>query len=150
MPEPENQRNEEIIYKDNTGIIGKSFASGHGMGAVYVHTKSVPKRFRRLCESTPHHAWDHIVYGKRSDGQYIGVGQPYPMGAETIHEVNKYCQMVGLDMVITGGSTWYPTCIRILFQRDDENIERFKIALRHRHNSPIKGYMELNEGVTVV
>ncbi len=121
---------EQIIYESNAGIIGKSFASWHGMGAAtYIDTKSVPERFRRLCESTPHHAWDHIVYGMRADGQYIGVGQPYPMSANTIHTVNKYCQSVGLDMMVTGGSTWYMECIRIVFQRDAENIERFNIAM---------------------
>jgi|LGVD01.1.fsa_nt_gb hypothetical protein len=120
---------QQIYYKSNMGIIGKKFASWKGMDATYVSEISVSQGFRMLCECTPHHAWDHIAYGKRSDGEYIGVGQPYPLGADAIREINEYCQVVGLDMLIVGGSTWYQDCLRILFQRDDTNLERFNIAI---------------------
>ncbi len=119
----------QSVYDSNRGIIGETFSSWHGMGATYIHERNVSQGFRMLCESTPHHAWDHIMYGKRSDGQYIGVGQPYPLGADAIREINDYCQAVGLDMLITGGSTWHTDCMRILFQRDDTNVERFNIAI---------------------
>lgn len=116
-------------YNHNENIIGKKFASWLGMGATYINTRKVPEGFRILCESTPHYAHDHIVYGRRSDGQYIGIGQPYPMGADSLCEINEYCHAVGLDMTLTGESTWGSPCLRILFQRDDENAERFAIAV---------------------
>lgn len=65
------------------------------MEAAYIDSDRVPEGFQILCESTPHHAWDHIVYGRRSDGHYIGIGQPYPMGADQIYEINKYCCLSG-------------------------------------------------------
>lgn len=113
----------------NLNIIGKTFASWKGMGATYINTKKVPEGFRIICESMPHDGHDHIAYGRRVDGEYIGVGQPYPRRADQICEINKYCCLVGLDMFIGGGSTWHPSCMRILFQRDDDNIERFNIAV---------------------
>ena len=113
----------------NENIIGKAFAALNGMSATYIDTSKVPEGFRIICESMPHYGHDHIVYGRRADGAYIGIGQPYPMRAETICEINKYCRLVGLEMTITGGSTWNSDCIRILFQRDENNIERFNIAV---------------------
>lgn len=130
------------VYERNMGVIGETFESWHGVGATYIHERNVSQGFQILCESTPHHAWDHIVYGKRSDGQYIGIGQPYPLGTDDIREINDYCQAVGLDMLITGGSTWHPDCMRILFQRDDTNVERFNIAIncsRWHGNYPSRG-----------
>jgi len=113
----------------NENIIGNTFASWNGMSATYINTANVPDGFRMMCESVPHDGDDHIVYGRRTDGEYIGIGQPYPMGADRICEINKYCRIVGFDMIITGGSTWNYDCLRILFQRDDDNIERFNIAV---------------------
>ena len=131
------------MTKSNENIIGKTFASWKGLEATYIDTRRVPEGFRILCESTPHHACDHIVYGRRSDGQYIGIGQPYPMGADRIHDIHEYCKAVGLEATITGGSTWNPdACFRILFQRDDDNIERFNIAVncsRWHGNYPVQG-----------
>jgi len=135
----------ERTTERNENIIGETFASWRGIEAIYINKRKAPKGFRILCESTPHHAWDHIVYGRRVDGPYIGVGQPYPMGADHLCEVNKYCHLVGLDMTITAGSTWNPECIRILFQRDDNNIERFNIAVncsRWHGDYPISGNTE--------
>jgi len=132
----------ERITERNENIIGKTFASWRGIEATYINNRKAPKGFRILCESTPHHAWDHIVYGIRVDGQYVGVGQPYPMGADSLCEVNNYCHLVGLDMTITAESTWSQSCIRILFQRDDNNIERFNIAVncsRWRGDYPTAG-----------
>lgn len=129
----------------NRDIIGKKFASWHGMLATYINTKKVPDGFLLMCESMPHHGYDHIVYGRREDGEYIGIGQPYPMGADQFCEINNYCRVVGLDMVITGGSTWNSDCIRILFQRDDDNIERFNIAV---HCSRWHGNFPLVRGET--
>lgn len=117
------------MTQQNIGIIGEHFAAWNGMGATYINTSRVPKGFRMLCESMPHYAHDHIVYGQRDDGQYIGIGQPYPKSGDDIVRINEYCKMVGLEMTITGESTWTPHCIRILFQRDDENMERFDIAM---------------------
>lgn len=130
---------------NNKNIIGKTFAAWNGMGATYIDTRNVPERFRIVCESMPHHGHDHIVYGRRSDRQYVGIGQPYPMGADKIHDVHKYCLEVGLDMTIAGGSTWNSDCIRILFQRDEDNTERFDIAVncsRWRGNYPSHGETE--------
>lgn len=125
----------------NENIIGLEFASWFGMNATYINTKKVPDGFRIMCESMPHYGHDHIVYGRRTDKEYIGVGQPYPMGADKICEINDYCRVVGLDMTITGGSTWNPDCLRILYQRDDDNIERFNIAIncsRWSSNFPMR------------
>ena len=126
----------------NKNIIGKTFASWHGMSATYINTRKVPKGFRILCESMPHYGHDHIAYGRRVDGEYVGVGQPYPMGADNLCEINNYCHVVGLAMSITGESTWNSSCIRLLFQRDDDNIERFNIAIncsRWQDNYPSLG-----------
>lgn len=129
----------------NEDIIGKTFSAWKGMGATYIDRKEVPRGFMVICESMPQNGDDHIVYGRREDGEYIGVGQPYPMGANEISEIDKYCRLVGLDMIITGGSTWNSDCIRILFQRDDDNIERFNIAVncsRWHSNYPAQGETE--------
>jgi len=115
------------MYNDD--IIGTTFPSRHGATATYINARRVPEGFRILCESTPHHAYDHIVYGRRSDGQYIGVGQPYPMCGDALREVNEYCHVIGMEMMLTAGSTWNDDCIRLLFQRDDCNAERFDIAV---------------------
>jgi len=125
-----NGNDNEVKQMDNNrNIIGKTFASWSGMEATYIETIEVPEGFRIICESMPNTAHDHIVYGRRTDGEYIGVGQPYPLPAEAICEINEYCRVVGLKMLITGGSTWNSDCLRILFQRDEDNTERFNIAV---------------------
>ena len=127
------QNDQNMIYQHNRDIIGQTFGSGHGMGAVYINPKTVPEGFRIMVESTPHHAYDHVVYGRRADGQYIGIGQPYPRSADTITEINIYCKAIGLEMTIGAGSTWSLETFRIVFQRDDGNLERFNIAINIAH-----------------
>lgn len=124
-----SDRPQYVIH--NTGLTGKKFGSGHGMAAMYIDYPAAPKGFRMMCESMPHHGDDHIIYGRRTDGQYIGIGQPYPLTGDRLHDINEYCHAVGLEMLMTGHSTWDPGCLRILFQRDDKNIERFNIAINN-------------------
>lgn len=135
----------------NFGLTGKEFASWHGMIAIHIDAYNVSDSFRILCESAPHRAYDHIVYGRRSDGQYIGIGQPYPMAGDTLCEVNAYCHTIGFEMIVTGHSTWAPDCMRILFQRDDNNLERFNIAINcARWRSSIDGELLLGGTNTVI
>ena len=118
----------------NEGVKGEVFGYGEER-AVYITDrdtnvyKAVPNGICNICRCIPRDGFDHGLYGKRKDGLYAAVGQPYNFTSRDISAIMDYCAKVGLRISVTSGSTWNCGCVRIEYQPDPDNMERYKIAM---------------------